>query len=205
MARANYKRPDHFARRAKKEGYAARSVYKLEEIDSREGLFRPGLRVLDLGAAPGSWMQYVSSVVGGKGVVVGVDLKPLKRSLASNERFVEGDLYDLDPEVIRGEAQRFDVVLSDMMPNTIGHKSSDHLRSIALAERALWVADRLLRPGGHFLIKVFQGAEFDQYRNMMRERYARVKVKKPEGSRKTSREIYLLGLNKKPAEDSGED
>ncbi len=197
MSRKDYKKPDYYADRAKKDGYAARSVYKLREIDEKEGLIRAGNRVLDLGASPGSWMQYLSDKVGKKGLVVGVDIKPPSMSIASNARFVEADVHELPPEKLREHARCFDRVVSDMMPNTIGHKDSDHLRSISLAESALLLADRVLRPGGHFLIKILQGSEFEQFRDMLRQRYAKVKVKKPKSSRKISREVYLLGIGKK--------
>jgi len=197
MARADYKKPDYYARKAKQEGYAARSVFKLGEVDEAEGLLRPGMRVLDLGAAPGSWMQYASERVGARGVVVGVDLKPLSRPARANERFILADAAALAPEAFREHAPDFDLVLSDMMPSTIGHKESDHYRSVALAETALGLCDLLLLPGGHFLVKVFQGPDFNAYRDQLRQRFAKVKIKKPESSRKTSREIYLLGLGKK--------
>jgi 23S rRNA (uridine2552-2'-O)-methyltransferase len=197
MARTDYSKPDHYTKRAKKTGYAARSVFKLDEIDQKEKLLRPGLRVLDLGSSPGSWIQYVSEKIKKKGVVVGIDLNPLTKPLTENQRFVQGDLYEIDPHDLKIDVKRFDLVISDMMPNTIGHKASDHLRSMALAERALYVADEVLRPGGNFLVKIFQGGEFQQYREMLRERFSKVKVKKPKSSRQTSREIYLLALGKK--------
>lgn len=196
MARADYKRPDHWARKAKDRGFGARSVFKLEEIDDKAELTRPGQKVLDLGAAPGSWMQYVSGRVGPKGLVVGVDLKPLGRPERGNERFMEADVFELDPAALAVHGP-FDLVLSDMMPNTIGHKASDHYRSVAIAERALVFADALLRPGGGFLVKVFQGADFESYRAELRARFKTVKVKKPRSSRPNSREVYLLALGKK--------
>ena len=197
MVKTDYSKPDHFTKRAKKAGYSARSVFKLEEIDAKENLLRPGLRVLDLGSSPGSWIQYVSEKIKKKGIVVGVDLNPLSKPVTENQRFVQGDLYEIDPQALKIDVDKFDLVLSDMMAKTIGHKSSDSLRSIALAEHALYVADEVLRPGGNFLVKIFQGAEFQQYREMLRQKFAKVKVKKPKSSRQTSREIYLLALGKK--------
>ena len=194
----DYTKPDHYARKAKEQGYGARSVFKLEEVDDKERLLRPGLTVLDLGASPGSWAQYASERVGGKGLVVGVDLKPLSRPTRPNEVFILGDAFELDPANL--PVPRFDLVLSDMMPNTIGHKAADHYRSMAIAERALWLCDRLLKPGGAFLVKVFQGADFESYRKMMQARFRTVKIKKPKSSRPNSREMYLLGLEKKKEE-----
>jgi len=201
LAKKNYKKPDHYARKARKLGYEARSVFKLEEVDKKEGLIRPGMRVLDLGAAPGSWMRYASGRTGRRGLVVGVDLKPLKRPLAENERFIEADVSHADKSSLLKYAAAYDVVLSDMMPPTTGQRSADHLRSMGLAERALEIADEALRPGGSFLVKVFQGSEFESFREELRERFSKVKVKKPRSSRATSKEIYLLGLGKKDGGD----
>jgi 23S rRNA (uridine2552-2'-O)-methyltransferase len=196
VVQPNYKKPDHYARRAKDKGFGARSVFKLEEIDDKEGLVRPGLHALDLGASPGSWMQYVSGIVGPAGLVVGVDKNPLKRQTRPNERFTAADVFELDPEALLREHGTFNLVISDMMPNTIGNKQADHFRSVAVAERALFFADALLRPGGNFLVKVFQGADFDSFRAKLRQRFAKVKVKKPKSSRPNSREVYLLALGK---------
>ncbi len=200
--REDRSRPDSFARRARKEGFAARSVFKLEHVDKKEHIIRPGMKVLDLGAAPGSWMRYASAKVGVKGLVVGVDKKALERGLSENERFIQADVFELEPDAVLGEAGSFDVVLSDMMPSTIGHKGSDHLRSMAVAEEALHLALLMLKPGGDFLVKVFQGAEFESFRGMLRGSFNKVKIIKPAGSRKSSREIYLLGLSRKQADDS---
>jgi len=204
MTRGEYHKPDYWARKAKETGFAARSVFKLEEIDRSVGLLKPGYRALDLGAAPGSWMQYASQRVGNSGLVVGVDLRPLERGLRPNERFFVADVFELDPAALLAEAKSFLLVLSDMAPNTIGHRASDHFRSIALAERALELCDLVLRPGGSFLVKVFQGADFEAYRARLRERFAKVKIKKPESSRKNSREIYLLGLDRKKTEPASD-
>ena len=203
VARPDYKKPDYYARKAKDRGFGARSVFKLEEIDGKEGLTRPGQKVLDLGAAPGSWMQYLSARVGARGLVVGVDLKPLTRPARANERFIAADVFALDPGPLLSEHGPFDLVLSDMMPNTIGHKASDHYRSIAIAERALEFADALLRPGGAFLVKVFQGADFESFRAGLRGRFEKVKVKKPKSSRPNSREVYLLALGKIGSKEEG--
>jgi len=127
---------------------------------------------------------------------VGVDLKTLSRQPRTNERFVLADVFELKPEALSQEYGGFDLVLSDLMPNTIGHKASDHYRSIAIAERALGFADALLRPGGHFLVKVFQGADFESFRAALRGRFAKVQIKKPKSSRPNSREMYLLALSK---------
>jgi len=193
LARADYKKPDFYARQAKAKGFAARSVFKLSELDRKEKLLRPGARVLDLGAAPGSWMQYAAGQVGDKGLVVGVDLKELSRPLKPNERFLRADVFELSGEDLLSRFGVFDLVLSDLAPSTMGDKATDHFRSIALAERALALARRLLRPGGHFLVKAFQGADFDAFARSVRPRFRAVKLKKPKGSRATSPEMYILG------------
>lgn len=173
-------------------------MFKLEEIDRAEGLLKPGFRALDLGAAPGSWMQYAAERVGSKGLVVGLDRRPLERGLQPNERFIVGDVFAVAPQALLGEAGSFHLVMSDLAPNTIGHHATDHFRSIALAERALELCDLVLRPGGAFLVKVFQGEDFEAFRAGLRRRFGKVKIKKPESSRKNSREIYLLGLARIP-------
>lgn len=196
MAKPDYSQPDHYAKKAKDQGYAARSVFKLEEVAEKERLFRPGQFVLDLGAAPGSWMQYAATQVGPAGRVVGLDLTPLGRQLRPNERFLKANALAVHPDQLLPGGQGFDLVLSDMMPNTSGNKDSDHYRSVELARRALALADALLKPGGHFLVKVFQGPDFEAYRAELRDRFQSVKIKKPKSSRPNSREVYLLGLSK---------
>jgi len=193
LARADYTRPDFYARKAKEKGYAARSVFKLEELDQKEKLLRPGARVLDLGAAPGSWMQYTSGRVGAKGLVAGVDLKELERPLQANERFLQADVFELSGKDLLARFGTFHVVLSDLAPSTMGDKSTDHFRSMALAERALMLCGQVLKPGGDFLVKVFMGADFEAFVRTARRQFRAVKLKKPKSSRATSREIYVLG------------
>lgn len=201
LARADYRKPDFYTRQAKARGFAARSVFKLEELDRKEKLLRPGARVLDLGAAPGSWMQYAAGRVGRKGLVVGVDFKELARPLQPNERFVQEDVFELSGEELLSRFGMFDLVLSDLAPSTMGDKSTDHFRSIALAERALALARRLLRPGGGFLVKAFQGADFDELVRSVRKNFTGVKLKKPASSRSASREMYILGLDFQPGRE----
>lgn len=197
-----YKRPaDRYTKKAKSEGFAARSVYKLEEIDRRVKLLRPGLRVLDLGAAPGSWTQYASPKVGSKGKVVAVDLEPLRVSVGANVQALEmdalGDLSVLDPY------GPFDVVLSDMAPHTTGIPFADAARSEELVERVMDVCERLLVPGGTVVAKLFRGEGFEAVRARMRTLFEDVRVIKPEASRRESVEMFLVGIvRRKPAEPS---
>lgn len=191
-----YKRPaDRYTKKAKAEGFAARSVYKLEEIDRRTKLLRPGIRVLDLGAAPGSWTQYVSPKVGSKGRVVAVDLEPLRVSVGPNVQALQmdalGDISVLDPY------GPFDVVLSDMAPHTTGIPFADAARSEELVERVLDVSERLLVPGGTMVAKLFRGEGFEAIRVRMRGLFDEVRVIKPEASRRESVEMFLIGVSRK--------
>jgi 23S rRNA (uridine2552-2'-O)-methyltransferase len=185
-------RHDAFFQRARREGFAARSVYKLEEIDRALRLLRAGDRVLDLGCRPGSWLQYAVRAVGSHGQVVGIDRQPLPQPVAGARALV-GDVYTVTDAELLGELAAFDVVLSDMAPDTIGVRSADQARSAALFEEALGRAERLLAPGGSFLGKIFQGPDVTPLRRRMGERFSTVKPWKPEGSRASSPELYLVG------------
>jgi 23S rRNA (uridine2552-2'-O)-methyltransferase len=185
-------RHDKFFQRARSEGFAARSVYKLEEIDKRLRLLRAGDRVLDLGCRPGSWMQYARSVVGVHGAVVGIDRDPLPQPIPGT-RFMRGDIYETTDAELLGDLKAFDVVLSDMAPDTSGIRSADQARSANLFEEALGRAERLLAPAGAFVGKIFQSGEVDKLRKRMAVRFSDVKVLKPESSRQESLEIYLVG------------
>jgi 23S rRNA (uridine2552-2'-O)-methyltransferase len=186
------KRHDKFFKKARSEGFAARSVYKLEEIDRKVRLFHPGERVLDLGCRPGSWMQYAKGRVGARGVVVGIDRHPLPQPIAGT-RAITGDLYETPDAKLLGDQAAFDVVLSDMAPDTTGVRATDQARSAALVEEALLRAERLLAPGGAFVAKIFQGPDVAALRKRMEARFAEVRLVKPEGSRAESTEVYLVG------------
>lgn len=185
-------RHDKFFRRARSEGFAARSVYKLEEIDKKVRLLRAGDRVLDLGCRPGSWMQYARKVVGPHGTVVGIDRDPLPQPVAG-ARFLQADIFETTDQDLLGELRAFDVVLSDMMPDTIGVRSADQARSAHLFEEALNRAERLLAPNGAFVGKIFQGPDVELLRKRMGRRFGEVKLLKPESSRAESLEVYLVG------------
>ena len=184
-------RHDVYYQRAKKEQFAARSVYKLQEIDLRFGLFRPGQRVLDLGCRPGSWLQYAAQRTGG--TLVGLDRQPLQVAIPG-ARILVGDVFELDAATLRGELLGFDVVLSDMAPDTTGVRHLDQARSEALFERALDLAEALLVPGGHFVGKLFQGPEWNRLLGRLRARFGEARTVKPESSRKDSIEQYVVGL-----------
>jgi 23S rRNA (uridine2552-2'-O)-methyltransferase len=187
-------RHDAYFRKARDEGFAARAVYKLEDIDKRLRLFRPGARVLDLGCRPGSWMQYAVKVVGPYGKVVGVDRLPLP-SPVTGAQVIVADIFTLsDDELLCGLAA-YDVVLSDMAPDTTGIRATDQARSANLVAEALARAERLLAPLGAFVAKVFQSPDVEGLRKRMGQRFGEVRLLKPEASRQQSTELYLVGKN----------
>jgi len=184
---------DPFVQRAKSGGWRSRAVFKLEEIDRRERLLRPGQICVDLGAAPGAWSQYARRRVGGRGRIVALDLLPLE-PLAGVE-FLQGDFREqdvLDRLLAVLPERGTDLVLSDMAPNLSGVDSIDQPRSAELAELALDLAERILKPHGSALIKVFQGAGFQELVGVARKRFAKVRLLKPQASRARSPELYLL-------------
>jgi len=187
---------DCYARRAREEGYPARSVYKLEEIQKRFGVLKRGGRVLDLGCCPGSWLLFASRVVGDRGLVVGVDIIPLTLRLPSNVRFVQHDVLAWDEPFLDAIGTNFQTVLSDMAPSTTGSKFVDAQRSLQLSESALTISARVLRPGGSFVCKIFHGSDFKGFSDTVRRSFGRVVHFKPKSSRKASKEIYIVGLGR---------
>jgi 23S rRNA (uridine2552-2'-O)-methyltransferase len=186
-------RHDRFHQKAKKQGYLARAVFKLEELDTQFKLFKPGQRVLDLGCAPGSWLQYARTKVGDKGILVGLDRGPLRGDVAG-ARIVVGDVMKIDVKELLGpDLTAFDVVLSDMAPDTSGVRSLDQARSEALFERALEIATQVLAPGGNFVGKLFQGPDFKKLTESVRARFEVGKTAKPASSRQISIEQYVVG------------
>lgn len=193
-------RPDHYTRRAKQAGYAARSVFKLEEIDRRTQLLEGGMRVLDLGCAPGSWTQYAAKRVGPKGRVVGIDRRAIEFD-APNVRTLVGDIFETDAAVfLEAGGGPFDVVLSDMAPDTTGDRFTDHVRSVELCRRALHLADALVRPGGAFVCKVFDGGDLPDLVDEVRARYGKLKRIKPKSTRSESVELFLVARGRRAAD-----
>lgn len=198
------RRPDHFSRRARTEDYPARSVYKLEEIDRRLRLVRPATRVLDLGAAPGSWSLYLARAVGPAGSVVAVDPRGIDVALPPNVTVVRGEA-----EAVRDRMAAlgpFDLVVSDMAPSTTGDRLGDQHRSFDLFRSAASIARDVGAPGSAFLAKLFHGPSFEEARALLRETYGSVRVMRPRATRSESYEIYLAGLDKglgDPGEASG--
>jgi 23S rRNA (uridine2552-2'-O)-methyltransferase len=182
---------DHYSRQAKKDRYPARSVYKLEEIQQKHRLIRKGDKILDLGCSPGSWLLYAAKLTGDKGRVIGIDIKPVKIQPASNIEIISGDVFEIGAGSLGSD---FNVVMSDMAPATTGHKAVDAARSVGLCEAALAIAQRVLVPGGCFACKIFQGPDFNQFVNSVRTAFERQKIFKPKSSRKSSKEIFIIGL-----------
>ena len=192
---------DYYYRKAKKEKYPARSVYKLEEIQRKYGLLRTGDSVLDLGCFPGSWSLYASEAVGEKGIVVGVDIQEADHEPRSNGAVIHWICQDImEPDLIplvRRIRPAFKAIISDLAPKTTGNRWADHQKSMRLVERTLLLAETLLHEKGNYLCKVFQGEDLPPFVSRMKERFATVRTIKPESSRKESREIFVLGMGYK--------
>ena len=190
---------DHYFQKAKQDHYPARSVYKLKEADSRFRLFKPGQRVLDLGASPGSWSLYAARQVGAVGRLLAVDLNPLGVELPAQGMFIQGDVFDEAGEARRAMVLHgpFDVVLSDMAPKTTGVKFADQAKSLDLAFQALAISRDCLIKGGTLVVKFFAGHEARGLLEAMRLEFHRVQGFKPRSSRAESREMFYIALGKK--------
>jgi 23S rRNA (uridine2552-2'-O)-methyltransferase len=184
---------DPYVKQARNSNYRSRAVYKLQEIDQRDRLFRPGQLVVDLGSAPGSWSQYAAEKVLPDGKVIAVDI--LEMPTINGVEFILGDFTEqsvFDQCLARLDGNKADLVISDMAPNLTGIRDSDQARSMYLAELALDFAAAVLNPRGNLLIKVFEGAGIEQFKRALKEQFQRVSVRKPDASRSGSREFYIL-------------
>lgn len=190
----SFKVKDHYYNKAKKENFLARSVYKLEEIDKKYKILKPGQRVLDLGYHPGSWTQYVSRVIGSQGLTVGIDIKPVNKKLLTlkNINLFEKDIFDVQSPEDLG-LEEIDVLLSDMAPNTTGIKSVDQIRSLALVEAVFEFMPRVLRPGGHLVIKVFDSNQAQDYLRSQKKLFQKFEFLKPKSTRSVSKEFFVIG------------
>ena len=188
---------DHYTQQARKSGYPARSVFKLQEIQRKHHLIKGGQRVLDLGCAPGSWLLYAAELTGDKGLVVGVDQKLVVVQLPKHAAAFVADILSADSSFLDQFKTKFDVVLSDMAPDTTGNKDVDAARSLALCQKALAIARDCLAAGGSFVCKIFFGEGFNDFSDSVRKDFLSLKIFKPQSSRKASREIYLIGMGKK--------
>ena len=189
---------DHYVHMAQKDRYRARAAYKLLEINQKDKLIKPGTVLADLGSAPGSWSQVAAKLVGKSGAVFALDILPM--DAIEGVSFIQGDFRE-DAVLEQFEAlldnRPLDLVICDMAPNMSGNAVTDQARSFYLCELALDFASQHLKPGGSFLVKVFQGAGYQEYTAAMREIFASVQTRKPDASRNRSSEIYLLGKNKR--------
>lgn len=189
---------DEFVKRAQREGYRARSAYKLMEIDDKDHLIKPGMTIVDLGAAPGSWSQVAVQRLKGNGRVIALDL--LEMQPIAGVEFIQGDFRE-DPVLQQLEnslaGKPIDLVIADMAPNISGISVMDQARAAHLTELALEFSEKWLKPGGHFLVKVFAGSDFDGIVKNMRDLFEKVVTRKPKASRDRSNEVYLLGLRRK--------
>ena len=188
---------DHYAIRARKEGFAARSVYKLKEIQEKFAIIKKNDKVLDLGSAPGSWLQYAAQMVGKNGRVVGIDLKKIEVLLPVWVETHIGDIFEMNSIIPAEAIGSFNVVMSDMAPATTGRKDVDAQRSLDLCREAIAVSQDRLMAGGNFVCKIFQGAEFKEFSDSVKETFLKHKIFKPESCRKNSKEIYIIGIGKK--------
>lgn len=187
---------DIYVKMAREQGYRSRAVYKLQEIQQKHGLIKADMTVIDLGAAPGSWTVAANQWVGGKGKVIAVDILPMDG--IKPVEFIQGDFTDNE---IKGRiralisGQQVDVVMSDIAPNTTGHKQTDQLKMMGINEEVICFANEVLGSNGSLILKVFQGVGFDDLLRVLKQHYSWVKSIKPKASKPTSREIYLVASN----------
>jgi len=189
---------DEFVKRAQREGFRSRAVYKLDEIQQRDHVIRPGMTIVDLGAAPGGWSQYALGLIGRTGRIVAMDI--LSMEPLPGVEFIQGDFRDdavLERLLQAVQGQQIDLVMSDIAPNISGVGVVDQPRAMYLAELAVDFADKVLRPGGDLLVKLFQGEGFDALLRDLRGRYDKVVIRKPKASRPRSREVYALARGRK--------
>ncbi len=198
---SNKYQTDHYARKAKKENFPARSVYKLKEIQQKFKLIKKGAKVLDLGCAPGSWAKYAAEVVGAEGRVIGVDLKKVSERFSANTRVIIGNVIELAEKDKENLAEiigtGYNAVLSDMAPSTTGRKEVDAARSYYLCMAALTIAQKTLKQNGCFVCKIFQGDDFEEFKDAVCKVFDRHKIFKPQSCRKESKEIYIIGIGKR--------
>lgn len=184
---------DEYVQLAQKKGYRSRARFKLEEIQQKDQLIKPGMVVVDLGAAPGGWCQYVSKILGRNGLIIGLDLLPIEP--LEDVHFIQGDFREqavLDEllETIKGQA--VDLVISDLAPNISGQSAVDQPRSMYLCELALDFAQQVLKQDGHLLVKAFHGEGYEALKKSMRSCFKKIIIRKPKASRSRSREVYIL-------------
>jgi 23S rRNA (uridine2552-2'-O)-methyltransferase len=191
---------EYYTLKAKQDKYPARSVYKLQQIDEKFNLIKKNDKILDLGCAPGSWLLYASRKIGEKGNVIGIDLQDLKTEIPQNAIFLKLDVMEYIPTSVgildtKGVGKKFNVIMSDMAPNTSGDHSVDVERSIELCEKCLEIVKTNLIKGGNFVCKIFEGEVIQDFFKKVEENFSFVKRYKPLASRSESREIFIIGKN----------
>jgi 23S rRNA (uridine2552-2'-O)-methyltransferase len=195
----SFKVKDHYFKKAKKENFYARSIYKLEEIDQKFKILKTGNYILDLGYHPGSWIQYSSKATGQSGKVVGIDIRPLNEGLNKIENV---DVFEKDAFTLMGPGdlgidRKFDVVLSDMAPNTTGIKDVDQIRSLELVEKVFGTLPTLLKPGGNVVVKIFDSNDAQMYLKNVSKNFEIFKKLKPKSTRSVSKEFFAIGMGYK--------
>ncbi|RMG45108.1 MAG: RlmE family RNA methyltransferase [Candidatus Dadabacteria bacterium] len=192
----SYNRKDHYYEKAKAVGYRSRAAYKLLELQKKYSIIKTGQRVLDLGCWPGGWLQVSKKLVGNSGYVAGIDLKQIDQLSSTVIRFYCGDVSDeaLLKQTVTDAGSLFDVVLSDMAPKLTGIKEADRAAVEGIAEIAFWAAEKTLKPGGNFVVKVFKSNEINEFYRNIHTRFDKCLRKELSSSRKTSNEFYLIGL-----------
>ena len=198
MAANSYEKPDYWSQKAFSEGYPARSVYKLKEMDEKFGMLKKSCNVLDLGAAPGSWTTFLLRNLGSESKVVSCDLNPLSKSVrGENLVFIQGDLNDADIRKQIKALGPFDLVVCDAAPLTTGNRIVDTARSEQLVEMAIWYAETMLKQGGNFCVKIFQNGDQQKFLKKLRELFSSAKGFKPEACRSESFVTFLVGISRK--------
>ncbi|CCO25379.1 RlmE family RNA methyltransferase [Maridesulfovibrio hydrothermalis] len=187
---------DHYFKKAKKDNYPARSVYKLQELDKRFKILAKGQNVMDLGAAPGSWTLFAAKKVGDEGRVLGVDIQSTDTEFPPNATFLQADVFVDSPELLAAMDMQlpYDLIISDMAPKTSGVKFADQVNSLELCERARDILPSRLKKGGNFVVKIFEGPDVRGYTDSLRKMFSKVKNFKPKSSRQESKEIFIVGL-----------
>lgn len=198
MPKNSYEKPDFWSQKAFSEGYPARSVYKLKEIDEKFGIIRKNHTVLDLGASPGSWTIFLLRRMEGSGRVVSCDLNPLSKTVkGDNLTFIQGDLNVPEIRSAIKDCGPYDLVVCDAAPKTTGNRTVDTAQSEQLVEMAVWYAQTMLKSGGNFAVKIFQNGDQQRILRAMREIFSSAKGFKPQACRSESFETYLIGIDKK--------
>ncbi len=195
-----FKVKDHYFHKAKKENFLARSVYKLEEIDERYKVLKKGDKVIDLGYHPGSWIQYTSEKIGKEGIVVGCDIKEVNNKLLnlSNVKLFKKDVFTIETMDELGVSDQFNVVLSDMAPNTTGNQMVDQTRSLNLVEMVFSLLPKFLKPGGNLVIKVFESNDAQVFLKANKNLFEEFHYLRPKSVRSVSKEFFVIGKNFRP-------